>query len=91
MLAMSRCGEDDVLVADMMGAKYSAIGGDVKLLLLKMNKAAGIVTDGAIRDLDVLEEENYNLIVYAQEQLLTEEGLGLNPLKKILIFNVEEY
>ena len=48
MLAMSRCGEDDVLVADMMGAKYAAIGGDVKLLLLKMNNAAGLVTDGAI-------------------------------------------
>ena len=68
MRAMSRCGEDDVLVADMMGAKYAAIGGDVKLLLLKMNKAAGLVTDGAIRDLDVLEEEGYNLIVYAQER-----------------------
>ena len=68
MLAMSRCGEDDVLVADMMGAKYAAIGGDVKLLLLKMNNAAGLVTDGAIRDLDVLEEENYDLIVYAQER-----------------------
>ena len=68
MRAMSRCGEDDVLVADMMGAKYAAIGGDVKLLLLKMNKAAGLVTDGAIRDLDVLEEEEYNLIVYAQER-----------------------
>ena len=33
-----------------------------------MNKAAGLVTDGAIRDLDVLEEEEYNLIVYAQER-----------------------
>ena len=68
MLAMSRCGEDDVLVADMMGAKYAAIAGDVKLLLLKMNKAAGLVTDGAIRDLDVLEQEGYDLVVYAQER-----------------------
>jgi regulator of RNase E activity RraA len=33
-----------------------------------MNNAAGLVTDGAIRDLDVLEEENYDLIVYAQER-----------------------
>ena len=66
MLAMSRCGEDDVLVADMMGAKYAAIGGDVKLLLLKMNKAAGIVTDGAIRDLDVLKDRS--IFVGAQEK-----------------------
>ncbi|NJN81159.1 MAG: hypothetical protein HC802_01975 [Caldilineaceae bacterium] len=33
---------------------------------LKMNRADGIVTDGAIRDLDVMEEENYGLTIYAR-------------------------
>ena len=66
--AMARCGPGDVLVADIMNRRYAAIGGDVKLLQLKMQKADGLVTDGAIRDLGVLEEEEYGLIVYAQDR-----------------------
>ncbi|MBI21294.1 MAG: hypothetical protein CL780_03500 [Chloroflexi bacterium] len=65
-LAMERCGPGDVLVADIMSKKYAAVAGDVKLLQLKMNNADGLVTDGAIRDMGVLEEEDYDLIVYAQ-------------------------
>ena len=65
-LAMERCGPGDVLVADIMNKKYAAVAGDVKLLQLKMNNADGLVTDGAIRDMGVLEEEDYDLIVYAQ-------------------------
>jgi regulator of RNase E activity RraA len=64
--AMARCGKGDVLVADIMGRPLAAIGGDVKLLQLAMNRADGLVTDGAIRDLDVILREKYNLIVYAQ-------------------------
>ncbi|MQG46573.1 MAG: hypothetical protein FI685_00585 [SAR202 cluster bacterium] len=67
-LAMDRCGSGDVLVADIMNRRYAAIGGDVKLLQLKMNNADGLVTDGAIRDLGVLEDEDYDLIVYAQDR-----------------------
>ena len=66
--AMARCGPGDVLVADIMNRQYAAIGGDVKLLQLKMNNADGLVTDGAIRDLNVLLEEDYRLIVYAQDR-----------------------
>ena len=64
--AMARCGPGDVLVADIMGQERACIFGDVKALQLKMNNADGIVTDGAIRDLDIMEEEGYNLIVYAR-------------------------
>ncbi len=63
--AMARCGPGDVLVADIMGKARAAIGGDVKLLQLQMNRAEGLVTDGAIRDLGVLRDEGYGLIVYA--------------------------
>jgi len=63
--AMARCGRGDVLVADIMGKKLSAIAGDVKLLQLKMSGADGLVTDGAIRDLGVIEDEDYGFIVYA--------------------------
>ena len=44
----------------------NVVGGDVKLLQLAMNKAEGAIVDGAIRDLDVLLEEQYGLTVYAK-------------------------
>ncbi len=66
--AMARCGPGDVLVADLMGKQWAAVAGDVKLLQLKMNNADGLVTDGAIRDLGVLEDEDYGFAVYAQER-----------------------
>jgi regulator of RNase E activity RraA len=49
-----------------MGNARACIFGDVKAMQLKMNRADGLVTDGAIRDLDILLAENYGLIVYAQ-------------------------
>ena len=67
--AMGSCQKGEVLVCDAMGVKYGSIGGDVKLLQLKMVGAAGVVTDGAIRDLDVVR--TYELAVYAQERTLS--------------------
>lgn len=65
-LAMGRCGPGDILVVDLMGNRENVVGGDVKLLQLAMNKAEGAIVDGAIRDLDVLIEEEYGLTVYAK-------------------------
>ena len=62
--AMASCEPGDVLVIDGMGRKYAAIGGDVKLLQLKMRGAAGLVTDGSIRDLDIVKD--YGLMVFAR-------------------------
>ena len=67
-VAMGRCGPGDALVADIMGCPYAVVGGDVKLLQLKLNNADGLVSDGAIRDLDVLEDEDYGLAVFARER-----------------------
>lgn len=64
--AMARCGPGDVLVCDLMGETRACVFGDVKALQLKMNKADGIVTDGGMRDLDVMADENYDLLVYAR-------------------------
>ena len=61
--AMGSCGPDHVLVCDGMGRRYAAIGGDVKLLQLKMVGAAGVVTDAAIRDLDVVR--GYGFAIFA--------------------------
>ena len=65
-LAMERCGRGDALVVDLMGNTRDVVGGDVKLLELAMNHADGVIIDGAIRDLDVIIEEDYGLAVYAK-------------------------
>ena len=65
-LAMGRCGPGDALVVDLMGNTRDVVGGDVKLLQLAMNRADGVVIDGAIRDLDVVLDEDYGLTVYAR-------------------------
>lgn len=85
-VAMGKCGPGDVLVADIAGDLKTVVAGDVKLLQLKMNNADGVVIDGAIRDLDVLRDENYDLAVYATARSLhggptaapAEEGIPIN-------------
>ena len=69
-VAMGKCGPGDVLVADLQGRTQDVVAGDVKLLQLKMNNADGVAIDGAIRDLDVLRDEEYRLIVYATARSL---------------------
>jgi 5-oxopent-3-ene-1,2,5-tricarboxylate decarboxylase/2-hydroxyhepta-2,4-diene-1,7-dioate isomerase len=61
--AMGSCGPGDVLVVDGMGRKYAAIGGDVKLLQLKMVGGEGMVTDASIRDLEIVAD--YGLKIFA--------------------------
>ena len=67
-VAMGKCGPGDVLVADIMGYRKDVVAGDVKLLQLAMNNADGVVIDGAIRDLDVIIDEDYGLTVYAKHR-----------------------
>ena len=64
--AMGSCGPGDVLVVDTMRRPYSTVLGDVKLLHLKMRGADGFVTDGAIRDLDVVA--GYGFSIFAQSR-----------------------
>ena len=66
-VAMGSCGPGDILVCDGMGKKYAAIGGDVKLLQLKMRGAAGMVTDAAIRDLDIVAKD-YGIAIFAGDR-----------------------
>ncbi len=67
-IAMGRCGPGDVLVCDVMGDARPCIFGDVKALQLKMTNADGVVTDGGIRDLDIMVQEEYGLIIYARDR-----------------------
>ena len=57
--AAGSCGPGDVLVCDALGMPYAGIGGDVKLLQLKMVGAEGVVTDGAVRDMDTVLSYGY--------------------------------
>ena len=60
-LAMSSCNELNVLVIDAMGLSFASVGGDVKFLNLHINKAAGLVTDGAIRDLEDVTKYDFSI------------------------------
>jgi regulator of RNase E activity RraA len=62
--AIELCGPGDVLVMDAMGLPYASVGGDIKFLRLKLRKAEGIVTDGALRDTASLK--TYGLGLFAQ-------------------------
>lgn len=62
-LAMGSCGPGDVIVMDALGKAHASVGGDVKMLQLKSVGAEGVVTDGAIRDLDAVK--SYGLTLFA--------------------------
>jgi regulator of RNase E activity RraA len=62
--AMELCGPGDVLVIDAMGLPFASVGGDIKFLRLKRRGAAGLVTDGAVRDTATLK--TYGFAIFAQ-------------------------
>jgi NADPH:quinone reductase len=51
--AFELCDSDSVLVASSVGP-YDSIGGDIKFLRLAQKETAGVVTDGSIRDTEIL-------------------------------------
>lgn len=50
--AISLCDEESVLVIDASGYNNSAIAGGTKMSALAARKAAGLLTDGSLRDKD---------------------------------------
>lgn len=48
--AVEACGPGDVLVSDAIGQANVSVGGEIVFMRLKQRGAAGLVTDGAIRD-----------------------------------------
>src|SRR5699024_6355997 len=57
------CGPNDVLVSDAMGKAGVSTGGEIVYARLLKRGAAGIITDGAIRDAEAVI--NFGLPVYA--------------------------
>ena len=72
--AMALCGPGDALVVDFMRWPYATDLGDVKLLQLQMQGASGVVTDGAIRDLDVISTYGFPIFAQARTPSALEYG-----------------
>jgi len=51
--AFEQCGPNEVIVFSSVG-KWESVGGDIKFLRLAQRKVGGLVTDGSVRDTDVL-------------------------------------
>ena len=64
--AMEVCGPGDVLVMDAMRSASPSAAGDIKLWRLKQRGAAGVVTDGGVRDLATLR--TYGIGVFAAQE-----------------------
>ncbi len=63
--AMARCGPGDVLVVEAHTFdEYSCILGNMKTRMLWHQQAEGLITDGAIRDLQMIADD-YDLTVFA--------------------------
>ena len=66
--AMAKCGPNDVLVIEAHTYdQYSCTMGNMKTRQLWHKKAEGLVTDGAIRDLQMIDDE-YDLAVFAKNR-----------------------
>src|SRR5262249_55106603 len=60
-VAFELCGPREVLVASSVGP-WESIGGDIKFLRLFQRQAAGLVTNGSVRDSEALR--SYGFPVY---------------------------
>jgi regulator of RNase E activity RraA len=66
--AMAKCGPNDVLVIEAHTFDdYSCTVGNMKTRQLWHNEAQGLVTDGAIRDLELISDK-YDLAVFAKNR-----------------------
>ena len=78
-IAIEQCGSEEVLVIDAMGWEYSSVGGDIKFFRLKQLGAAGLVTDGGVRDSQTLK--NYGFPVYSASTTAKQGGVEFLPWK----------
>lgn len=79
-LAMEKCDDLSVLVMDAMGWRYDSVGGDVKFSRLAHQRSRGVVTDGAIRDVETLQE--YGLAIFAAGQTAKAGPTSFQPVQE---------
>ncbi len=78
--AMASCGPGDVLVVDGNRDVRCTVLGNVKTRHLWMNRAEGVVTDAAIRDVDMIRDD-YGLAVFAGDRLPTVNRPGIEAFE----------
>ena len=63
-VAFEFCGPNEVLVASSVGP-WESVGGDIKFYRLAQLKAAGLVTDGSVRDTAELKDYGFPVFAYS--------------------------
>ncbi len=63
-VAFELCGPNEVLVASSVGP-WESVGGDIKFYRLFQRKAAGLVTDGSVRDSATLREYGFPVFAHS--------------------------
>lgn len=62
--AFEQAGPNEVMVLSSVGP-WESVGGDIKFLRLKQLNVGGLVTDGSVRDTDVLLEYGFPVFSYS--------------------------
>jgi Entner-Doudoroff aldolase len=62
--AFEQAGPNEVMVLSSVGP-WESVGGDIKFLRLKQLNVGGLVTDGSVRDTDVLLEYGFPVYSYS--------------------------
>jgi regulator of RNase E activity RraA len=63
-VAFELCGPHEVLVASSVGP-WESVGGDIKFFRLFQRQAAGLVTDGSVRDSETLRTYGFPVYCYS--------------------------
>lgn len=62
--AFEKVGPNEVIVLASVGP-WESVGGDIKFLRLYQKQVAGLVTDGSVRDTNVLKEYGFPVFSYS--------------------------
>ncbi len=63
-VAFELCGPNEVLVASAVGP-WESVGGDIKFLRLAQRKVGGLVTDGSVRDTEMLKQYGFPVFSFS--------------------------
>ena len=83
--AFELCDSDSVLVASSVGP-YDSIGGDIKFLRLAQKKTAGVVTDGSIRDTEILS--TYKVPIFSSGSTARQGPAFMQPWDVNTVVNI---
>ena len=83
--AFELCDPDTVLVASSVGP-FDSIGGDIKFLRLAQKQAAGVVTDGSVRDTEILS--TYGVPIFSNGSTARQGPAFMQPWEVNSVLNI---